>query len=686
MPSSATQRVEGSATWRRVVAMAPDAILALFMAVCLAVTIAISLDEFTPWLVMLLLVVLTPLLVRFVPPPPSADGAEVTGSVASILLAVVWAVLNMPYAAQLLWVTRDPGIYTVTGVWLSDHDSGGIDIRFTDALHRQISSLSSSLAPFSTDDGTTIVHGQGGLTLPGLMGLGGWLDGTDGVLRANLVVGAIALVGMYGLARRFVRPWLALAAEVALGLTVAFMYLMRAPYSEGIMLAGGMAALIWFVVACRTRRSSFAAVAGLFLGVGSMARVDGPILLAGAGVLATFLFAVAGEADIVPVRRLGLILLGSGASSCLFGLLSLHLTQRRYLNDLRGEAIQLWTAVAASFALAAVVLAARAAVGRRSRRRAPSDRAVSRVGTVLGLAVPLVFAFWWSRPLWWEGHFIPADSPYAGAVEFWQQQEGLPIDGTRSYDEMTLHWVAWYFGWGAVVLAAVGLGIMLRRAVARRELDLLVLVVPTAVAAMLYFDKVSVTPDQVWAYRRLLPVITPGLLVGALFAAEWWLRRPVRRPLRYGVAIVAVLLVAAGPLPSWNDLLRLPEGQGARAFIDQLCGGLTADTVMVATGHEPAYLPLTIRTVCGREAVSGDATDPDSLRRLASAAGDVQVVAFARADLPRRTSLRKPNLTETLTFWRHGLTGPPRISEQVTWQAWIGHIEDGRFVQDPTGR
>jgi hypothetical protein len=658
-------------------------VLVVFLTGCIAVTVALALQNFTPWLVILIFVAALPVLVRFVPHPPSLDRTEVFGSLLSLLGAAVWAVLNMPYASQLLWVTRDPAIYTVTGIWLSKHRTAGIDAQSIIDLQNQVPGIQASLIPFSADT-SGMMHGQGGLTLPGLMGVGGWLAGTEGALRVNIVVGAVALVGVYALARRFVRSWLALVVQAALGLAVSFLYLMRAPYSESILLVAAMAGVVWFAAGLRQDRWGLAVTGGIYLGVGSMARIDGPIVLVGGGVLVALLAVVARTVDLPRVVRTSLAFLCAALVSCLIGLLTLHLTQRRYVNDLRSEAMMLWAAALGCVAVAGAVVLLRLFLSRRPRGGEIGDRSLRRVGLVLGAAVPVVFLFWWSRPAFWQGHFIDPRSPYAKAMASWQKQLGLPVDPTRSYDELTLHWVGWYFGWGTVVLAAIGLGIMLAQGIGRRDLTLLVLVVPTAVAATLYFDKVSVTPDQIWAYRRLLPIITPGLLVGAVYVVEWWLRRPVRAVARHVVAVVAAIVVAAGPLLSWSVLTRTTEGGGVLALFDGLCDQLTGDTVLVATGHTPINIPLTVRTVCGREVVTGDARDRDLLRRLEAKAGPVQVVAFARKDLPKGTRLGEPNVQQTLRFWHRGLVDLPDSYGDGTWRIWVGRAEDGKFVQDPT--
>lgn len=635
----------------RLVTMAPDIILAIFMAVCVSVTAAISVHLFTPWLVILLFVLIVVPLVRLVPSPPSGPG-QVIGAVVAVGGAAVWIVANLPYVAQMLWASRDPGIYTLLGVWMRDHH--------------------------------TILSIQGGLALPGLLGIGGWIDGIQGVLHANLFAAAVGLVGVYAVARRFVRWWLALAAEAALGLSVAFLYLMRAPYSESVVLAAGLAAAVWAIAAFRETRVSLAVVGGVYVGVAAMARVDGPLLLVGVGAAMTLVGLIATNETFVRMRGVVAAHLAGSFLASLLGFAAVMSAMSGYVRSLRGEVAELWLGAIGVTLAAAAVLIARSVWARTGRRWELSGRLLRLVAAVSGSAVPLLFLVWGTRPLWWQAHDTAADSAYAQVIAELQRQAGLAVDGTRSYDELTLHWVGWYFGWATVVLAAVGLGLMVWWGLARRDAAVLVLVVPAGLAALLYMDKVSITPDQVWAYRRLLPIITPALLVGAVVTIEAWLsrsgRRRVPRLLKQAIGLLAALAVAAGPLLAWNSLLRLPEGSGDVALTHDLCEAATADSVFVATGHPPGNIWLTLYTVCGKRVVLGAVSQRDQLDALANG---TQVMAFAPADLPHGTKLGAPNVHGTQTFWRPTLVSLPKDRNEVEWSIWVGHVENGDFVQDP---
>jgi hypothetical protein len=121
-----------------------------------------------------------------------------------------------------------------------------------------------------------------------------------------------------------------------------------------------------------------------------------------------------------------------------------------------------------------------------------------------------------------------------------QREQGLPVDGQRTYYEYSLYWVLWYLGAPALLLGCAGamaLGRRLVRAVlgfaavdahdvlggldgrrAVRRWGLPLLVIAWSVVTVLWDPDVA--PWQPAAARVLVPVVLPGLLLLALWAAS----------------------------------------------------------------------------------------------------------------------------------------------------------------------
>jgi 4-amino-4-deoxy-L-arabinose transferase-like glycosyltransferase len=141
------------------------------------------------------------------------------------------------------------------------------------------------------------VYSQGNHLLPALLAVGGWVAGPEVLLRINALIGAMALLAVFGLARRFIGGPFALAAVAALGLSLPMLQFSRDNYTEPLtllLLFGGLS-LLWR--ALQTHRRSQFFVAGVTIGSTAMARIDAyaALLAVIVAVVAMLAAAPAGE-------------------------------------------------------------------------------------------------------------------------------------------------------------------------------------------------------------------------------------------------------------------------------------------------------------------------------------------------------------------------------------------------------
>ena len=82
-------------------------------------------------------------------------------------------------------------------------------------------------------------------------------------------------------------------------------------------------------------------------------------------------------------------------------------------------------------------------------------------------------------------------------LEIWQGLDGVAPDGTRSYNERTVFWIADYLGWPTVILAMIGYCLLVIRARAARGAYPLtgMLTLGLAMSAV-YLWNANITPDQ----------------------------------------------------------------------------------------------------------------------------------------------------------------------------------------------
>ena len=608
--------------------------------------------------------------------------AALLGSIAAIAIAAVFFVANAPFVSQWFDPTRDPALYLLGGVWLMHSPTAGIDVSATQALTAGIPNLTFLLGNFgpSVDH---LVHLQGGDLLPAMIAIAGFVGGIRGALEVNLLLGAGGLLAVYGLARRVIGPVWALVPEVALGLSVAYMFFARGTYSEIIMLLVCAAGLTWLISGLRTNSVRDYVVAGIFLGTASMTRIDGPIAFVGVVVV----LGVAGLGFLSTAKRRGALkgllwFVLTVIAITVLGLLDLIVNKSGYLGDLISQARLLWIA-----SLGVVVVAALCwVIGRRldPERLRGFWRAV---GWILSGGTAAVLLFWLSRPLWFVGRYGSAfQQPTVGVM---QQQEGLAVDPARSYEEQTFAWVGWYFGWPMVALAIVGLVLLVFLGVKRRSVPLLITAVAPLAVAALYFTRVSITPDQVWAYRRLLPIVTPGLLIAAVFPLRLaW--KATKKPLLRGLVFVLALLVAFGPVVTWNGLLLVRDRGNQYGEIQTLCSDLQreypkATTALLVLDGEPPSYALTIKAVCKVDVVSihiAEITD-SNLVQLHGRTGDIPVVLFSPSALPHSWGKAFPGQPAehvTVPSWNADITRLPASIESTSYSIWLGRLTSGGAI------
>jgi hypothetical protein len=160
--------------------------------------------------------------------------------------------------------------------------------------------------------------------------------------------------------------------------------------------------------------------------------------------------------------------------------------------------------------------------------------------------------------------------------------------------------VAWYLG---PILALLGLGgftlAAARTAIRRYNLIFLPGILVVAVTCLVYLLKPSITPDQIWASRRLLPVILPGVAAFAVMALEW-ISREFFDEWQFGeyfsgltaVALVVGSLFVSSPLVLLRDTAQL-------STVTDSCKSLPADSAVLLVGLAGQKMMQPLHAFCG---------------------------------------------------------------------------------------
>jgi hypothetical protein len=385
-----------------------------------------------------------------------------------------------------------------------------------------------------------------------------------------------------------------------------------------------------------TRQRSLAFLGGLAIGLTTLLSLGSLASLIPVIAIAGVLIAARGSAG--GAFSLGIL------AGCGYGLLAGYALARPFV-DVLAPTLRVIGVDAANVAIltgAAVITVTRVPAARRFVTRAlaarprkpkPLTRLPSLGATLPALgAIAIVAALAWlaARPglETMRGALGQAEEHFVGGL---QRAAGLRVDPTRLYVEDTLYWVIWYAGIATLLLGGFGAMVLVRRclrallswrdasgAALNWALPLAVLLGETAAVLWQPFT----VPDQPWASRRLVPVVLPGLILLATWAAAWITRRAKDRgagPVTGGMVgllcVGAMVIpsastafgaglshsgVAGGLRPSAGGLAQHRVGAGQTDAVRGLCGAIgRSSSVVIVDRRVAGEFTQVIRGVCG---------------------------------------------------------------------------------------
>jgi hypothetical protein len=448
-----------------------------------------------------------------------------------------------------------------------------------------------------------------------------WLGGLSWLLKANAVIGGFALLAFARFVARAVGPRAAPFATLVLALSYPETHAFRSPYSEPLtqlMLFGGLC-LLWD--AGRTRPRSVA-LAGVVLGLTTVVRVDALAdLLPLAAVIVVY--ALSGRARDGWALTSGLLAGVALGAADGFGL------HYAYLHDTRHE-LRLVAIATAGVAVGAVV-AVRAGPRLRLWLRERNLQAVrDRLGWVAAVAVPVVALLAYAVRPYVDHPRSPAGDHTADEVGRLQALAQVRLDPHRTYAEESLRWLGWWVGAPAILLAAVGAGLIVRRWTQGKDAELVPVVGTGLAVALLVLWRPSITPDHPWADRRFVPVVLPVLVLVATWVisrAGRWARWTI--PV-LGLAVLVPTVVTTAPL-AWT---RTENGQ-LDALAD-LCREIPSGSAVLFVDAELAYrwVPA-VRDECEVPTgyvAAGQQVNLAAVQQVVQAHGRTLVLAGATAD------------------------------------------------------
>jgi len=674
-PSSSRRRLFADGLAAQVVAL-PDRLMTWFLTVAVVVSVALLAGQFRPILVVptaLLALILTS---RVVPQSPRVNRAAVAGAGAALLLAMTWYVVQRGHTAEMIGLDRDPAQYTLSALYLTSHTSP--DVSIDPALPGLAARVPGLLTDFLKGDSGAVNHIQGNALLPGLLALFGWAHGPAGVFTGNVALGALSLLSVYAVGRRILGPLWSLAPMVLLAVTMPLAAFSRMPYTEptALIFVSGMMVALW--VALDTGRLRLFALAGAFAGATMIARVDGGlIVLAALAALSLVAIAPTSAAGRREGRQALLLFTVAALPAAALGWLDLYVHSPKYLSSLSGELNPVLAALPVVLVAGLGLSLARPVTGPVAEWMFRHRRAVP---VVVGIAVGVACIVMVTRPWWLMNHFVKNrdGGDYVGAIAARQKSEGLPIDGTRSYDETTVSWLAWYLSWALVAAALVGATVAAVRFSRDRDRRLLVLWAIPVLVGLVYLNRISITPDQIWALRRLLPVVVPMTAISAVFALRTVVMAlPRLRSLGVFVTVALILY----PAFYWGQMFDSREGVGEYALVNRICQR-SGQGLIVQAGPYPimgSALPA-LQELCSDKVVSINEPTLGSMAAIKAnwtGKGPITVVAFfpdavVWSDPIDRT---KPLDKAIFTRWESVISRRPSHLTLQQVSVWMGTLQ-----------
>jgi hypothetical protein len=198
-----------------------------------------------------------------------------------------------------------------------------------------------------------------------------------------------------------------------------------------------------------------------------------------------------------------------------------------------------------------------AGVVRRVDTLVEQDTVQRRVGLVALGGTLLLFAAGVLRPLWGPDFFY-----YGSRL-------------TRSYDELNLHRLSWFFSWPGLLLIVAGVGVIGLR---RWTLPGWLVAVPTIGLLVLYAWHARNSPYFMWVGRRFVATVLPGmvLLMVVALAALWAWRWRGRT--RVGAPAAALLLAFLAAVQLNQSLPLRSHDEWAGSYgINQAVSALSGD-------------------------------------------------------------------------------------------------------------
>jgi len=612
--------------------------------------------------------------------PAAMAGTPWWSAAALVLTATAFGIFQFAYHSQQIIVQRDPASYVQFGNWIARHGSLPIpdDLAAFGAPARLLSFFSPAFDPVGHSLAPQFMAG-----LPMTLAPAYWAGGVSTAVAVNAVLAACGVLAMGGLTARLVGARWAPLAALTLAVTLPEQYTARSDFSEPLaqmLFLGGLCLVVDSLGRDERRARWLAALGGLTIGLTLLVRIDG-------------------TSDLLPlIPYCGLLLLqrrpqavplilGTAVGASYGAVDGLVLT-RPYLRLVEGSLVPV--------VLIGLALLAGTVVGVfvMWERGLPARAGTWLLRLAAGLPVAIVAALF-VRP-WLQTVHGSASS----VVADFQREDHLPVQPTRLYSEISLHWVFWYVGVPAVVLATIGAAILARRCLQGRAREWILPLLCLGWIITTTLLRPGILPDQPWASRRLVPGVLPGVIVLAVWALAWLTGRlgRVSHPWRGAiVAVLAAALVLPAALTAFRPAVRAGGTLGARVTLTglavrqtyqgeiqavrRMCAALPANASVIFVDRKTsAQLEQVVRGMCGVPAAAPRQwlqwIVTDVIRDIHRTGRQPVLLAATPQELTRFGGVSQQIMSLHSRSDAHTLVTPPHTTNKLTIIVWMSEPTD----------
>lgn len=517
---------------------------------------------------------------------PGSDREKVLGSLTVLIFVLLWIGFNAKFTAQHVFTNRDPGVYTVTGIWLTQKNDLIIE---KEEVFGQVEGIGYNSGGFMPNpDNPDEIHAQGVHLLPSIAGLSGRLFGLQFMFRINVLLGGIALLAIYAFARTILRPKWALLAPIITGLSLPMMYFSRDMYTEPLLAAFTFGMLALITMAIKTSDKFLWFVAGLLCGACALTRIDGYLTIA---MTLAFIvtYASLNTGKVKPVANSLTFVVGASVPA-IIGWVDLTKLSRSYF-------LSEWPNIKLELILIAMILVAGFIlffINHKTNIVKRLDVITKKwSGWAIFIVVLLTFGLLASRPLWYVSYAEPVAS--AG-------NSGAATTLVRDYYERSFIWLAWYIGPVMTAFGALGLAYFSGLTAQKRNLFLLAPLLVIVGTSVFYINDPNIHPDHIWAARRFLPVVFPGFIIFGLamlkriYNTYKTKNESQKKILRFGT-VGLVLLGLFGPVWSSGKLSFVREATWYQA-VEATCSVVNSKSAILWVGSARTQLIEATKSVC----------------------------------------------------------------------------------------